>query len=129
VRCDVANVRYVPSGLHDSDPAFVLARKLTGCASPPRTGATLHVLKRLGAGGQIRDEARVGRPAKSRASTNGGVSNMPVATSFSSFVAGSMTRSSFESRSKASHFPSGESAACRRAAPVVSCVSLPVPKS
>ena len=41
VRCDVLNVRYVPSGLHDNAPAFALARKLTGFASRrPATGAT-----------------------------------------------------------------------------------------
>ena len=39
---------------------------------------------------------------------NGGVSNMPVVSSLSSLVAGSMIRSSFELRSNAIHFPSGE---------------------
>jgi len=49
-----------------------------------------------------------GDQTKSRASTNGGMSKTPVATTFSCFVAGSMMRSSRESRWNAIHLPSGE---------------------
>src|SRR5437762_2522340 len=94
VRCDVAKVRYVPSGLQASDPPFVLARKLTarpwpavndGTAATAATFTFPNVF-RPAVKYAIRRES--GDQAKSRASGNGGVSNTPVATSLSSFDTG-----------------------------------------
>jgi hypothetical protein len=143
VRCAVASVTYAPSGLHDSDPALVLARKLTGRPSPgfsaddapSATAATCTLLNVLAPALTYAMKRESGDHAKSRESANGGVSKTPVAISFSTAVPDddavtSIARSSRESRSNASHLPSGEKRGMSsRPRPDVTGVSVAAPKS
>src|SRR5581483_7262280 len=110
VRWPLWKIRYVASGLHATDPPKLLARNVTGFAldGPPSTLATDTFVKALAPTVVNAMDFESGDQAKSRRSVIGGTSNTPVATSFSCFDTGSITRSSRESRSNAIHLPSGE---------------------